>query len=58
MTYVICLGSKTACGMSIYHFIKEKFGLTEAMPDLKCALKVWMALSAALHLWKYGGTNW
>jgi hypothetical protein len=27
-------------------------------PAIKWALNVWIALSAALHLWMWGGTSW
>ena len=52
------LSLSSVCGRSWSH---RKFGGELKIPvriARKCALKVWMALSAALHRWKFGGENW
>ena len=40
------------------HSLSGKFGSQEQRPAMKWFLKVWMARSAALRRWLWGGTRW
>jgi hypothetical protein len=47
---VIC-----AWGKSLSHKCNGNVGSTEEIPATKCSLKVWIALSASLRRWQWGG---
>ena len=47
-----------AWGIRRSHSRKGKLGLQDAKPAKKWFLKVWIARSAALRLWMWGGTSW
>ncbi len=49
---------RSACGMSRSHSARGNFGSQVASPALKWFFQVWMARSAALRRWTWGGTSW
>jgi hypothetical protein len=47
----------TACGNNMSHICIGNDLSVEHSPDIKWSLNDLIALSAAFHLWLYGGTN-
>ena len=45
------------CGRNVHHKCIGKEDGRELIPDMKCALKVWIALSSLLNWCVYGGTK-